>query len=321
MPKYSIVVPVYNVEEYLHACIQSVLAQSAEADYELLLIDDGSTDRSGALCDDFAAADDRVRVIHSANHGVSHARNLGIGEAAGDYILFLDADDLWEEDMLSVLSGLAEKDPDMMVFADRRLLSDGTLVPDVQEPVIPAGEPGTEYLTRLFSAGAVPRAYCWCYAFRRELLSGNQIRFREDMKVSEDFVLVYQCLAAAGSVVGTSAPLYRYRQRLASATAALTSKKLLDNLTSKAEVFRAFPVAALANVYGDNALLVAGLPKAQARQAMAVLRANRDIWDYVSQTPLKFGARLVALFGDYEGARVYRFVRGLSRRLRGRGEC
>lgn len=91
--KLSIIIPVYNVEKYLEDCLNSIQPQSF-TDYEILLIDDGSTDRSPEICDRYAMSESRIRVIHSQNKGVSHARNLGIEAAEGDYFLFVDADDV-----------------------------------------------------------------------------------------------------------------------------------------------------------------------------------------------------------------------------------
>ena len=93
-PKVSVIVPVYNVEKYIAECIDSVLAQSY-SNLELLLINDGSKDGSGAICDEYAVKDSRVRVFHKENKGVSFARNLGLDNAIGDYIIFLDSDDYW----------------------------------------------------------------------------------------------------------------------------------------------------------------------------------------------------------------------------------
>lgn len=104
----SIVVPVYNVETYLNECIQSVLDQSF-CDWELILIDDGSTDGSGDVCDSYAKKDGRIRVLHKDNGGAGKARNLGIDLAVGKYIIFLDGDDYWAPDTLSRLWNEAEK--------------------------------------------------------------------------------------------------------------------------------------------------------------------------------------------------------------------
>lgn len=91
-PKISVIVPVYNVEKYLRRCIDSILAQTF-TDFELLLIDDGSKDNSRDLCDGYAMKDERVRVFHKKNGGVSSARNLGLDNAKGEWVSFVDADD------------------------------------------------------------------------------------------------------------------------------------------------------------------------------------------------------------------------------------
>ena len=104
--KFSVVIPVYKVEEYLDECVQSVLSQTY-TDLEAVLVDDGSPDRCGRMCDDWAKKDHRVHVIHQQNGGLSAARNTGIRNATGDYILFLDSDDWWEND--TVLASVAEQ--------------------------------------------------------------------------------------------------------------------------------------------------------------------------------------------------------------------
>jgi len=109
-PKISVVVPVYNVEKYLRECVDSVLAQTF-ADFELILVDDGSLDDSGKICDEYAKKDSRVRVFHKANGGVSSARNLGIKESRADYLAFLDSDDWWNLRFLEKMHALAEKFP------------------------------------------------------------------------------------------------------------------------------------------------------------------------------------------------------------------
>ena len=96
--KISIITPVYNVEKYIHRCIDSILAQTF-TDFELLLIDDGSKDNSGKICDEYAKSDKRIRVFHKENGGVSSARNLGVDEAKGEYISFIDPDDWIELNM------------------------------------------------------------------------------------------------------------------------------------------------------------------------------------------------------------------------------
>lgn len=102
MPAITVVVPVYNVEDYIKKCVDSVLAQSHE-DFELLLVDDGSTDESGRICDRLAELDDRIRVIHQENMGLGGARNTGLEAAAGEWLLFLDSDDYLDSSALKTL--------------------------------------------------------------------------------------------------------------------------------------------------------------------------------------------------------------------------
>lgn len=109
IPKISVIVPVYNTERFLQRCIDSVLAQTYQ-DFELLLIDDGSKDSSGVICETYAAKDARIRVIHKENTGVSDTRNLGLDVARGKYLFFLDADDFWlQTDSMSMFVQKAEE--------------------------------------------------------------------------------------------------------------------------------------------------------------------------------------------------------------------
>lgn len=320
MPRYSIIVPVYNVEEYLPACLDSVLRQKDVEDYELILIDDGSGDGSGQICDAYALKDERIRVHHIQNHGVSFARNTGLDLARGEYILFLDSDDLWEPELLLTLEQMAQSEPDVMIFGNSRMTPQGQIICDTVDLVIPVGESGAEVLQELFALGAVPKTYSCCYAMKRSLLQKNGICFREDLKVSEDFELIMRLLAVAEKVVGTDAMLYCYRIRQTSATAGITEKKLMDNLTTKAMYFQKYPVRALANIYATNALLVAELKKEDCVQARAFLKENRKIWDHVSQPPLKLGRILVKCFGDYGGTKIYRLIRSAAHLLRKKNE-
>ena len=107
-PKISIIVPVYKVEKYIHKCIDSILNQTFK-DFELILVDDGSPDNCGKICDEYAKKDSRVIVIHKENGGLSSARNSGLDIARGDYIGFVDSDDYIENDMYELLYNLCEE--------------------------------------------------------------------------------------------------------------------------------------------------------------------------------------------------------------------
>ena len=113
----SVIIPVYNVEEYLRECIDSVLNQTF-SDFEVILVNDGSTDSSGEICDEYVEKDERVTVIHQKNGGLSVARNIGLSEANGKYVYFLDSDDYISENALATLLNIAENDSSDIVFFD-----------------------------------------------------------------------------------------------------------------------------------------------------------------------------------------------------------
>ena len=96
---FSIIVPVYNTEKYLSKCIESIISQTF-SDFELILVNDGSTDSSGNICDDYAKQDSRIKVLHSENKGVTHARKLGVNQAKGDFVLLIDSDDTFVNNFL-----------------------------------------------------------------------------------------------------------------------------------------------------------------------------------------------------------------------------
>ena len=114
-PGVSVIIPIYKVEEFIHECVESVLSQTYK-DFEILLVDDGSTDSCGEICDDFSKSDNRIKVIHKQNGGLSDARNVGLSLARAEYIYFLDSDDWIENNLLECVLEKMEKGYDMVVF-------------------------------------------------------------------------------------------------------------------------------------------------------------------------------------------------------------
>ena len=176
----SIIVPVYDGAECLPKCVGSILAQT-ETDLELLLVDDGSTDGSGVLCDTLETTDPRVRVIHQANAGVSAARNAGLDAAKGDWIGFVDADD-WIDPQSYATALAAAKNCDVVMWDAVTVFADGKTEPDTI-PLLPESRllERKDWNPALLAqmAGAV-----WRCLYRRELLEG--IRFPVGIKLSED---------------------------------------------------------------------------------------------------------------------------------------
>ena len=204
--KISIIIPVYNAEDYIEPCLESIMSQDF-LDYEVIVVDDGSTDRSGEICDRFAERDPRFKVLHKVNGGVSSARNEGIEAAQGEYLMFVDSDDALLPGALKVLSEAAE-DHDFVLGG--HIADDGgkvsTLVP-VKSGRYPDGDMSSffdENLTRNCAMLDSP----WAKLFRRSTV-GN-LRFCNDISYAEDKLFVFSFFALCGSAVTVPVPVYRY---------------------------------------------------------------------------------------------------------------
>ena len=217
----SVIVPVYKVEKYLRKCVNSILSQTY-TDFELLLVDDGSPDNCPQICDDYAAKDSRVRVIHKKNGGLISARNAGILAAKGDYVCILDGDDWALENMLEFIHDTVSKSPeplDMVLFAAHNVYEDHmeeTLnnVPDgfynrsrLEKEIFP-------YLlidSRKGLQAGVIQAHTWDKAFKRELITEHYTR-EERIRVFTDVPMTYECIFYSQNVYICNEPLYMYNK-------------------------------------------------------------------------------------------------------------
>ena len=203
-PIISVIVPVYNAEPYLQLCVKSVLTQSF-ANFELLLIDDGSTDNSGSVCDKFACYDRRVRVFHKENGGVSSARNLGIDKAWGGWITFLDSDDFIDTTFLEDLYGKAISSHVDIVFTDIRYIwSNKTDIYYTYRWNETPQEDLVAYLTQTRNCPG------WGL-IRGSLIRNNNFRFPENITIYEDFHLLIRLIFKSQNVCHVGKPLYNYR--------------------------------------------------------------------------------------------------------------
>ena len=235
--KFSFIIPVYNVVQYLDECIQSVLKQSYQ-DYEIILIDDGSTDGSEKLCDRYESQYQQIRVIHQKNAGVSAARNRGIQEAKGEYFIFIDSDDLWIGDKLGLLAEKTDGEPDIIAFEYQNFYE----VKELSEtksafslPKLPTVCNGEQFLTDILKT-AVSRSkfYQWNpinYCYNRKFFVKNNFQYPVG-KTSEDLRLTYQILLAAQQVVVVYKVIYGYRKNVkTSITKTHNYKNINDRLT------------------------------------------------------------------------------------------
>lgn len=207
MPLISVILPVYNGLEFLGDAVKSVLAQKFN-NIELILVDDGSTDGSGALCDQLATTDPRVKVLHTANRGLSAARNRGLEIAGGTWISFVDADDMLHPEALGYLIELTNISQDIDLAVSSFSISSDFLKRPVARGTVRVMQPVDLVAETLYQRGAVHAA--WSKLYRRSLFE-NRL-FTEGLYYEDlDFFYRY-CLACRATVV-TDAPLYFYRQQ------------------------------------------------------------------------------------------------------------
>ena len=208
-PEITVIVPAFNAEKYLKDCLDSVIRQNFSS-WELIIADDGSSDRTGEIADEYASKDSRIRVIHLSRKGVSAARNACIDASEGKYLAFVDADDYLEPDYLKELFDRAEVSHADIVQCSFFEDSEGNKTPDAN-PVDKTYE-DPDAMMRAFFAGTHGdiRDSVWAKLFRRDAFA--DIRFDTGLSIYEDGYYVYQCLRKAGKAVCFGTPLYHYVQ-------------------------------------------------------------------------------------------------------------
>lgn len=210
MCNLSIIVPIYNVEQYLENCINSILNQTYR-NFELILVDDGSPDKSGEICDKYKSSDDRVKVIHKKNGGLSSARNAGLEIATGQYIGFVDSDDWIDRDMYDKLLNLAEKNEADIVQCEYLEAYDNKIIIHNNENSEFVVLDRFEALEKLINFGKyhVNGVVSWNKIYKRTLF--DDIRFPVG-KLNEDEFTTYKLLHKCNSIIFLKEKLYYYRQ-------------------------------------------------------------------------------------------------------------
>lgn len=223
VPLFSIIIPAYGVEAYLPQAIESVLAQSI-SDWEMILVDDGSKDRCGAICDEYAARDSRIRVIHKENGGLVSARQAGIAQSCGAYVVNLDGDDYWDGDMLLELSSMIGKyQPDGILFGFRRVTPDNQPIGELHNRVeegLYSGETLRWIWSRMLYDPQDPElngnvgAFCHgivLAVFKREIVLPLQLAVPKQIRIGEDAAVTIPAVCECTSVYFTDKIMYNYR--------------------------------------------------------------------------------------------------------------
>ncbi len=230
----SIVIPVYNVEKYLRQCLESVIRQSYNH-LEILVVDDGSTDKSGSICDEYAAKDARIHAFHTENHGLSAARNYALDRATGDYIAFLDSDDWIEPDAYSILLGEAlQTGADIVQFRFYQEFVNKTILSSGSEERFDVE--GNEVLRALLLEKRVSDDV-WDKFYKAGLF--KTVRYPEG-RVFEDKAVTYQLVRKATKLVYLPDCLIHYRNRQNSLSNIHSMKSLVDYWLAYRERFEIF---------------------------------------------------------------------------------
>ena len=305
----SFVIPVYNVEKYLNECVESVISQNFY-DCEVVLVDDGSTDNSGRICDEYAEKYKFVSVIHKVNGGLSDARNAGLKIASGDYVLFLDSDDYIAEGSLSAIAdSISAYSPDVVFLNAKKFYPDGKVVPlgDNYSAEKINGKSKAEVMSHLASLPKYPGSAC-TKAIRRQLILDNSLFFEKGL-LSEDIDWTMRLFTLAEKFAFCDADYYYYRQRRAGS---ITNTKTIKNVQCLIYIIKKWASKDLGRIYQKeiNAfvayeymialLCYVNLKKEEQKLLTADFKAYKWV--------LKFGntkkTKLVRLFSLFFGIRL-----------------
>ncbi len=224
--KISIIVPVYKTQDYIDRCIKSIIGQSY-TDFELILVDDGSPDKAGTICDEYAGKDNRIKVIHQKNSGQSVARNNALKVATGDYYCFIDSDDYVADNLLERLYSLiTEKDADISLvsyqtFTGERAEADSKISPDI------VTYSNTNMIKNIHMVKDELYVVMWGKLFKKELFKG--IRFPEG-RICEDLHVLYRIYDKAKISVFSDEKLYYYYRSNVSSSTYSINKKFYDDV-------------------------------------------------------------------------------------------
>ena len=232
MPKVSVIVPVYKAEKYLRQCIESILAQTF-TDWECILVDDGSPDHSGAICDEYAARDARIRVIHKENGGVSSARNMALGRMTGKWLTFVDSDDCLYPNALQRWVEVAElNELDLIQCYYNREYKEGIVVSTTQVLSASQYADSENYLTSV-----------WGTLFKTSIIQENSLRFDETLRLGEDQIFLLNYMQYCSRIQRIGDVLYFYRNNEQSAVNNPKPEYEMASVRAFKELKRTNPIA------------------------------------------------------------------------------
>lgn len=323
--RFSIIIPVYKVELYLHDAVDSILSQSY-FDYEIILVDDGSPDSCPEICDTLASANPKIKVIHKENGGSSDARNIGLANASGDYVIYLDSDDKWiDKDGLKYLSEIIDNEmPDAIIFgvndyyseSGKSVLSRG----NYNEALINV-LPVSNVVDFLYESHNFPGA-AWMFVTKKDFLTENDIYFRKGV-TAEDFDWIIKVLSNAKSLKVLDRIIYQYRYN---SNGSITSRprlsgvwgihNALSNWLASEHISEFQSITNyLSRIYLQAVLNYAGLDKDEQMQVKWILIGDSVI---LNKSNIVFYRMLYAgvkFFGIQWLSIIVKYVRSLIKKL------
>lgn len=242
----SIIVPVYNSEQYLSRCLQSIINQSYK-DIEIILVNDGSTDNSEKICNEYTLVDSRIKVISQENKGPAAARNTGVRQAKGKFVFFLDADDYIDSNALETMVTTYNKyQPDLVMANFNKLENNGKIIeqkvafrpddPPFEQPIKELLKKDIPDYVRHFLRHPSNHliSYCWARLYKLSIIRDNNISAKEDMRLFEDFVFNLEYLKHTNKIVFINEPLYTYvmhNTHISASMKILNSDSLVHDMT------------------------------------------------------------------------------------------
>lgn len=320
--RISVVIPIYNCASTLNRCMDSLFRQTY-TDFELILVDDGSTDASGALADDYAARDSRVKVIHQKNSGPSRARNVGMDAATGEYFCFVDSDDVVEPDYLEYLiTNLRENNVDIATCGVWHEDVDGA--ERGKKRVFPAHIAEAAEILRPYRPTF--QSYPYCKLFRRRALTledGSLLHYQEDIRIGEDRLFWCEAILKNGRAWISSAQKYHYIYYTSSLYHSRDYDKSYEDYVGRCRMEKMLDaIPELHDVAIEHAMDTAMYALSYDRfdersdEIFAYARENGR-WKVYFRSDKQFNRRIQALFIGID-PRLYVVVRKIRLRLRGR---
>lgn len=315
-PFFSIIVPVYNVEKYLRECIGSVLSQTVK-DYELILVDDGSTDKSGEICEEYASQDERIKAFRKQNGGAASARNFGIKNAKGEYLLFLDSDDFWNgEDCLKILKDTVKKPCDIVMFKAAKYF-DGRVIDSYGDYDLKTVEEASAGEIFRYMVKEHKQLASACNKMvSREYILENGVFFLEGA-IGEDIDWSVRVFKNAKKVCAVNEILYMYRQnRCGSVTNTVSPEKLnnlFNTIKSVSDEYKqgesVFDNAVKNFMAYEYAILLYIFPASNSDISISDIKEYKWLLQYASDKRSKVIIAVYRIFGYKTATNIMRILR------------